>query len=414
MARLTLDITALGHRGDGLAQADGKTIIVPFTLPGERVVADVNDGRGAIVEIAVASPDRRQPVCRHFGACGGCSVQHLAAGAYREWKLALLGSALKGKGITGHTPELLDAHGEGRRRVCFHVRRNGDKAAIGFMAPGSHQLVAIDACPVLAPALAAAPEVARIIASQFIATDASFDVLLTATATGLDCDVRGLRKGARWPDDKLARLLNRHAVVRLSIHGEPLLETGKPMVRCGMAMVPLPPGGFLQATAEAERILAEQVVDRTRQARSVADLFCGIGPFALRLAEHQPVTAVDLDAPALAALEYAFRHTPRLKPVITQKRDLLREPLTPSELAAFDAVVLDPPRQGAEGQARQLARSRVGTVILVSCDAASFARDAAILVSGGYRLTDLVAIDQFKWSPHIEIVASFARGLSRA
>ncbi len=414
MTRLTLDITALGRRGDGLAHAAGKTIVVPFTLPGERVVADVDGGRGAVVEIAVASPARRRPECRHFGACGGCSVQHLEAGAYRDWKLALLGSALEGQGITGHATRLLDAHGEGRRRVCFHARRNGQKAAIGFMAAGSHQLVEIDSCPVLAPSLAAAPGIAQIIAAQFIATDPSFDILLTATATGLDCDVRGLEHGARWPDDKLARLLDRHAVVRLSIHGEPLLETAKPMVRCGRAMAPLPPGGFLQATAEAERILAEQVVDRTRQARSVADLFCGIGPFAIRLAERTPVAAVDSEAPALAALEYAVRRTPGLKPVTTQKRDLWREPLTPRELSGFDAVILDPPRQGAEGQARHLAQSRVPTVIAVSCDAGSFARDAAILISGGYTLSNLVAVDQFKWSPHIEIIATFTRGLKRA
>ncbi|MDP9137171.1 MAG: methyltransferase, partial [Pseudomonadota bacterium] len=175
----------------------------------------------------------------------------------------------------------------------------------------------------------------------------------------------------------------------------------------------LPPGGFLQATAAAERILADAVLKRTRRARNVADLFCGIGPFALRLAERRPVTAIDLDAEALAALDFAARHTQRLKPVSTHRRDLFREPLTTRELAAFDAVIFDPPRQGAEAQARQLAHSALDTVIALSCDAATFARDAAILVSGGYRMSQITAVDQFKWSSHLEIVAAFDRGLKR-
>jgi 23S rRNA (uracil1939-C5)-methyltransferase len=311
--------------------------------------------------------------------------------------------------------ELVDAHGAGRRRVSLHARRRNGKAAVGFMAAHSHDLVAIDVCPVLAPELASAPRIAHSIASQFIAAETTFDILLTATATGLDCNLRGLGKADRWPTADLARLLDRLAVIRLSIDGEPLIATAKPMIECGRASVPLPPGGgFLQATAEAERILAHQVLERMRQARNVADLFCGIGPFALRLAEHRPVTAIDIDAPALAALDFALRHTRGLKPITTQRRDLFREPLSAGELAPFDAVIFDPPRQGADTQARQLAQSRVQTVIAVSCDAATFARDAATLISGGYRLSQITPLDQFRWSSHIEIVATFTRGLNQA
>ena len=181
------------------------------------------------------------------------------------------------------------------------------------------------------------------------------------------------------------------------------------MVQCGRAMVPLPPGGFLQATAAAEQMLADEVLEHTRRARNVADLFCGIGPFALRLAERRPVTAIDVDAKALAALDFAARHTRGLKPVSTLRRDLFREPLTARELAPFDAVIFDPPRQGADAQARQLAQSSVNRVVAVSCDAATFARDAATLIAGGYRLSRITAVDQFKWTSHIEIVATFAR-----
>jgi 23S rRNA (uracil1939-C5)-methyltransferase len=335
----------------------------------------------------------------------------LSIDAYRNWKRSLLATALARRGIEEDAIEVVDAHGSGRRRVTFHVRHRDGRAAVGFMAVRSHDLIAIDACPVLAPELAAAPQIAHKIAVHFVAAEQAFDIALTATATGIDCSLRSLRASDHWCTEDLAQLLAELAVVRLSINGRPVIETTRPVVAFGEVMVPLPPDAFLQATAAGEKELAALVLARTRRRRNIADLFCGIGPFALRLAEHARVTAIDCDAGAIAALDSAARHTRGLKPVTSVKRDLFREPLTGQELAPFDAVIFDPPRQGADAQARRLAQSPVETIIAVSCDAATFARDAATLIAGGYRLSDTVVIDQFLWSSHIEIAATFTRGL---
>jgi 23S rRNA (uracil1939-C5)-methyltransferase len=234
-------------------------------------------------------------------------------------------------------------------------------------------------------------------------------VAVTATLTGLDVSVRAERKILAREHANLAGFLGALKLARLSVNGEVIATAVPPRLRIGRAEVALPPGGFLQATALGEETLAELVLAGVGKAKSVADLFCGIGPFALRLAERARVEAHDSDRAAIAALGAAQRATPGLKPVTTAVRDLFREPLVPNEMKQFDAVVFDPPRAGAEAQAKQLARSSVAAVVAVSCDAGSFARDAAILAAGGYRLTRLTAVDQFKHSSHVEIVALFTR-----
>jgi 23S rRNA (uracil1939-C5)-methyltransferase len=235
------------------------------------------------------------------------------------------------------------------------------------------------------------------------------DIQVTETAGGLDVDVRG--SGA-LPRDRavlLATVAAHYKLARLTRHGELIAQQAAPTVSMGRAQVTLPPGAFLQATTPGERALAELVLAYAGKAKTVADLFCGVGPFALRLAERTKVTAADSDAAAIAALQAAVKSTAGLKPVTAQTRDLFRRPLVPAELKGFDAVVFDPPRQGAQAQARELAAGTVPVVIAVSCDAKTFARDAAILVTGGYRPTAVTPVDQFRYSPHIEIVARFAR-----
>ena len=177
----------------------------------------------------------------------------------------------------------------------------------------------------------------------------------------------------------------------------------------GRVRVALPPGGFLQATVAGEAALADLVLAHTGKAKSVADLFCGVGPFALRLAERTRVAAFDLDAAAVAALQQAANGVSGLKPVEAMARDLFRRPLVASELSRFDAVVFDPPRQGAQAQTVELAKSKVPLVVAVSCSAATFARDAKLLLDGGYRLTRVTPVDQFRYSPHVEIVGRFER-----
>lgn len=343
--------------------------------------------------------DRAEPFCRYFGRCGGCALQHFGPASYDALKRQSIEAPLLHHQVAATLGPLRPAHGEGRRRATLHARGK----AVGYMAARSHELVDIDSCPILVPALASrAPALARPIAASI----GDCDIAFTASDTGLDVAVRSEK---RLKPERLTLLAQRAGLARLSLNGEIVLQATPPMIRMGKAMVELPIGSFLQATARAEEVLAELVREGVGKAKHVADLFCGMGPFTLRLAERAKLYAADADKPAIAALQKAVRQTQGLKPVTAQTRDLFREPLVPFELKPFDAVVLDPPRAGAEAQMRELAKAAVPTVVMVSCEPRSFARDAAILLAGGYRLETLTPVDQFAWSTHVELVGVFRK-----
>jgi 23S rRNA (uracil1939-C5)-methyltransferase len=408
-----LVITRLGHRGDGIADSPAGAIYVPYTLPGETVDAEPVAGhpdRRHLLRVEVASPERIAPVCPHFGFCGGCAVQHWVEPRYRAWKRALVATTLADVGIDAPVDDLVDAHGEGRRRVVLHARRSPhDVLEVGFAALRAHRIVAIDRCPVLAPAMDGAIGVAWAIAERLEPKRKPLDIQVTAADSGLDVDVRGSGPLPASDLAKLAALAAKFGLARLTRHGELVAQRAAPTVRMGRARVPIPPGAFLQATALGEETLARLVGEHAAQAKSIADFFAGVGPFALRLAERARVTAVDSDTDALAALARAARATTGLRPVETELRDLFRRPFLKAELKRFDAVVFDPPRQGASAQARALAESAVPVVVAVSCNPSTFARDARVLVDGGYRLAAVTPVDQFRYSAHVEIVARFAR-----
>ncbi|ODT79019.1 MAG: hypothetical protein ABS76_21765 [Pelagibacterium sp. SCN 64-44] len=393
---ITATISSLGHKGEGIAEIDGRRVFVPLALPGETVRLDLEGERGALLEVLVPSPDRIAPFCRHFGACGGCQLQHLSGPAYEAFKISLVETPLRLAGINASVSRFIPAGGTGRRRATLHARREG----AGYMRLKSHQVHDLDACPILDPALSRAPAIARAIGTALGEADVSF----TATLSGLDVAIRTQRRQAR--PEKLVPLATRFGLARLALNGEMVLQAQAPLVEMGRARVELPIGSFLQATAAAEEALAAYVLEAVGPARSVADLFCGVGPFALRLAEKRTVFAADSDRHAVAALDRARRFAKGLKPITARARDLFRDPLTRFELD-YDAVVLDPPRAGAEAQTRELAISGVKTIVMVACDASSFARDAAILTAAGYGLSDLVAFDQFVQSTHVEIAATF-------
>jgi len=406
-------IARIGHRGDGIADTPAGPIYVPYTLPGETVEVEPWPGhpdRRHLIRVDVASAERIAPVCPHFGICGGCALQHWSAARYRDWKRALVVEALAQAGLDAPVAALIDAHGEGRRRAVFHARRGThDVLEVGFAALRAHHLVAIDRCPVLAPALAGSIEAAWAIAETLEREKKPLDIQVTATDAGLDVDVRGSGPLTAARGGELARLAERHRLARLTRHGELVSQRAAPAVTIGRARVLLPPGAFLQATAAGEAALAALVVAHCEGAGRIADLFAGVGPFALRLAERARVTAADNDSEAVAALKRAVAATQGLKPVETQLRDLYRRPFVPVELKGFDAVVFDPPRQGAQSQASELAASSVPRVVAVSCNPATFARDARILVDGGYRLVAVTPVDQFLYSAHVELVARFER-----
>jgi len=406
-----LTISRIGHRGDGVADGPEGSVFVSYTLPGETVEVEPFPGhpdRRHLLRVETASAERVAPICPHFGVCGGCQTQHWDFTRYRDWKRGLVVDALRQAGLDAPAGALIDAHGEGRRRAVFHARRSAHNVLeVGFAAYRAHHIVSIDRCPVLAPPLAGAIPAAWALA-EALSGDKPLDIQVTATEGGLDVDVRGSGALKARQVAALARLADAHRLARITRHGELIAQRTAPTVQMGKASVVLPPGAFLQATAEGEATLARLVAEHAGNAKTVADLFCGVGPFALRLAERARVTAADADAAAIAALRQAAK-TPGLKPIEAEARDLFRRPFTPDELKPFAAVVFDPPRQGAQAQARQLAASKVPLIVAVSCNAATFARDARLLVDGGYRLTAVTPIDQFRYSAHVEIVGKFIR-----
>ena len=409
----TLTIERLGHRGDGIASFNGRAAFVPYALAGETVTAQPWPGqadRWRLRDVITPSAERILPFCDYFGECGGCAIQHWQSEPYRQWKRGLVIETLAQAGIACEVDELIDAHGAGRRRVVIHARRgDDDQIRVGFATSGSHAIVEIEHCPILEPRLSGAFDIARALAKVLSPLHKPLDIQLTATDDGIDADIRG--SGPLDTDSivTLSRLADAHGLARLTRHGEMVTMSVPPKVPMGTAMVTLPPGSFLQATVMGEEVLGAQVAGYCKQAKHVADLFCGVGPFALRLAARSRVTAFDSSAPAIAALTQAVAMTKGLKPITAAPRDLFRRPVYAQELREFDAVVFDPPRQGAEAQVKQLAASRVPLVVAVSCNAATFARDAKILIDGGYRLERVTPVDQFRHTPHVELVAKFIR-----
>jgi 23S rRNA (uracil1939-C5)-methyltransferase len=305
---------------------------------------------------------------------------------------------------------LIDAHGDGRRRATFHARLSArDILEVGFAALRAHHIVGIDRCPVLAPSLDGAIPAAWAIAEALKPQNKPLDIQVTATDAGIDMDVRGSGALNSARTGVLARLAATHKLARLTRHGELIAQHATPTVLIGRAHVTLPPGSFVQATVAGEQALARLVESHVGNAKVIADLFCGLGPFALRLAERARIIACDADADAVAALKQAANMTSGLKPIEAETRDLFKRPLYAQELKRVDALVFDPPRQGAEAQARELAKSAVAVVVAVSCNAATFARDVRLLVDGGYRLKSVTPVDQFRHSAHVEIVAKLER-----
>jgi 23S rRNA (uracil1939-C5)-methyltransferase len=405
-----LEIERVGAQGDGVA--DG--VFVPLTLPGERVRARVEGDRGELLEVLRASPERIAPVSPHYGECGGCSLQHWAHGPYLAWKVEQLRLTLARERIETEILAPFAAQPGTRRRLALHARRGRGGAEIGFKARRSWKLVAIDVCPIADPRLVAAFPALRRLAEPFLEHPKSAPTLhVTWTATGLDVDVTGVERRSGGPSAdarmRAAEAASAGDMARVTMSGEIVYQARQPMVRLGPATVALPPGAFLQAVPQAEAAMAAFVSEAVAGAGRLADLYCGVGTFTFRLAEMAPVLAADSAAPAVAALKSAISTAPGLKAITAEARDLVRRPVLSTELAKIDAVVLDPPRAGAAEQVGEIARSTTPRVAYVSCNPATFARDARVLVDAGFTLERVLPVDQFLWSPHIELVGIFTR-----
>jgi 23S rRNA (uracil1939-C5)-methyltransferase len=384
-------------------------------LPGERVLAEVSGERGRLLEVLEPSPERVKPPCPHFGECGGCALQHWAREPYLAWKRDQIASALARAPVQA---EILPPSGSppgSRRRLGLHARQGrAGEAKLGYKARSSWRLVEIFACPIADPRLEAALPGLRRLAAPFLEHPRSAPTLhVTSTDAGLDVDVTGVerRTGGLSADARLraAEAARAMDAARVSLAGEILYQARRPIVRFGPAAVAPPPGAFLQATSEAEAAMAAFAGQALAGAGRIADLFSGVGTFGLRLAEAAQVHAVDGSSEAIAALLEARGATPGLKTVTGETRDLFRRPLLAQELRRFDGVIFDPPRAGAAAQAAEIASSGVARVVGVSCNPTTFARDARILADAGFRLERVLPVDQFLWSPHVELVGAFSR-----
>jgi 23S rRNA (uracil1939-C5)-methyltransferase len=404
--QLDLVISRLGAQGDGIAEVDGASIFVPFTLPGERVTVEVDGDRGHMVALHQPSPERQTPLCRHFGICGGCALQHMAGGSYRAWKRQRVVEALAMEHIDTEILDTVTTSIATRRRATVAAIKTGGTLALGFRRASSHDIVDLEECPVLAPRLAAVLPGLREFLTRLLPAGES-RVQMTAADNGLDLQIEGASKlTLKSAHGAMAEALG---ILRVTAGKTLVYSIGQPQVSLSDVLVDVPPGAFLQASTEAENVMTALAVEAVGKARKIADLFCGLGTFSFVLARKANVTAVEYDRALLAALETAGRRAHGIKPLKILPRDLMREPLSPNELNAFDAVLFDPPRAGALAQAKALARSRVAKVVAVSCNPNTFARDARTLIDGGYALQRVVPVDQFVFSAHVELVAVFAR-----
>lgn len=392
--------------------ADGPDgpIFVPFTLPGERVRVAVEPGNdhAGLIEILEASPDRIEPVCPHFGSCGGCALQHLEEGAYLRWKRDQVIAALKARGLDAEVEPVRPVPLGSRRRAALALGRGKDGLALGYRRARSHALIDIAVCPVLSPSIARSLPKLKEALGLFLGGRREARVGVTETGRGLDVVVEGIKPRPA----ALGAFVGKAAslgVARLTADGESIAPGGPPEIDLSGASVRLPAGAFLQASGAAEAVLVELVREGVDGAKRLADLFAGLGTFTFALARDAAVDAFEDDEAALQALAEAARKTPKLKPVRGLARDLFRAPLSPKELQAYDAVVFDPPRAGAAAQAEALAKSSVRKLVAVSCNPGTLARDLRLLVDGGYRIVRIVPVDQFLFSPHVEVVVHLER-----
>jgi 23S rRNA (uracil1939-C5)-methyltransferase len=392
-------IVRLAARGDGVSD-DGR--FVPLAAVGDSVDFSSNPPR------IIAGPHHAAPACAHYPDCGGCQMQHMDEAAYRDFVIDRLSRVLA---LPADVRPIALSPPRSRRRASLKALKRSGKLVLGFHSEGTHALVDIADCPVLAPELMALLGPLRVLLRARLRDGQGAGIALTLSDAGVDVLLANVSAEGLAAIEALTNFADKHDLARLSVEGpggiDTLVERRQPVLNMGGVAVPLPVAPFLQATREGEAALVAAVLESVGGAARVADLFCGLGTFALPLSQKAAVLAVDAAGPAVMALGATARSAGRR--VEVQHRDLFRRPLVDKELAGLNAVVFDPPRAGAEAQAKALAASPVPVIVAVSCNPNSFGRDTKILVESGYRLTTLWPVAQFRWSSHVELVARFER-----
>lgn len=406
-ARTRATIERLGHQGDGIAPGP---LFAPRTLPGE-IISGVISGQ-TLTDIRIEEPSetRVQAPCRHYKSCGGCQLQHASDDFVADWKVDVVRHALRTRGLETDFRPIQTSPSRSRRRATLSAKRTKKGAMVGFHGRASDIVTEITDCHLLAPELMAAIPMVEALAIVGASRKAPLSVTLTTSDAGLDVLVRNGKPLDGPLRIQLAQSIERYEIARLTWEDEPIGMEQPPTQRFGAARVCPPPGSFLQATHEGEAALVAAVQEGVGEARRIADLFAGCGTFSLPLAQKAEVHAVEGERDMLQALEQGWRMARGLKKITTETRDLFRNPMLPEDLkpfdAAYDAVVIDPPRAGAEAQVAEIVRAKVPTIAYVSCNPVTFARDAETLVAAGYSLNWVQVVDQFRWSSHTELAAS--------
>lgn len=399
-------ITRLGQYGDGIAEGP---VFAPMTLPGEVVTGTLSGSNLTEVKIVVPSDDRVAPPCRHFKSCGGCQLQHAADPLVASWKTQLIEQALAAQGIHTDIRPIVTSPAQSRRRATFAARRTKKGSMSGFHGRASDTVVEIPDCQLVEPELLAARSIAEELAELGGSRKATLAVTVTTSLVGLDVQVSGGKPIDGQLRITLAAVCDTRGLARLTWEDEVIAQRAPPVQRFGNADVCPPPGAFMQATAHGEAHLLAAVQEAVHGRKRIIDLFAGCGTFTLPLAKNAEVWAVEGEAAMVAALDKGWRMAQGLKTVQHTARDLYRRPLLPDEFRKFDAVVMDPPRAGAEAQTAEIIRSDIGRIAYVSCNPLTFARDVAQLAAGGFLLDWVQPVDQFRWSSHVELAAQLTR-----
>lgn len=421
--RFSITIDSLGARGDGIGELNSKPVYVPFALPGEQVTIRVREERksgiyGELVEVDKPSAERQVPPCPHFAKCGGCDLQHLNDSRYARWVRDRALFALTQQGLSDvPVDEPVIASAASRRRVALKALKTAGGMILGFNQRGSHQIVDLESCAVMLPKFEALLEPLRAMLAKTLPAAKLATVHLTDTDSGIDMLVDAPDELTLDAREQLVTFAQTHdvAAIHWNINGflDPVCVRREPTMIFAGVRVPFAPASFIQASQHCEKAMTEHVLRSCEGSGRVADLFCGLGTFSFPLAQSHQVLAVEGARDALSALEagrnMGRQDGPPLKQIVTRHRDLFRRPLTPKELDGFDAVVIDPPRAGALAQMQQLSQSQVQRIVSISCNPNTFARDARILVDGGYTFERLTPIDQFLWSSHLEVIGVFSR-----
>ena len=425
MTDIEVTIKALGAKGDGVAEALGGTIFVPFAAPGDLVklrLSKFKDGsrRGKILSITEPGYDRHPAACSHFTQCGGCSLQHLSPTAYQAWKRDIVCQAFKRQNLdVSVIADLVAGSAGSRRRARFSARRLAGGTILGFLKTGSHRIVDLNECPVLHSDIISVVPPLRELLGGLLDVRGIAEIAVTRADSGLDITLLMTGKPDLKVRQNLAIFGETNDVARISWKplktkagesAEPIVTRRAVAMNFGDVQTEIPPDAFIQPTSRGEQTLREHVVAAVGGAARVVELYAGCGAFTLPIAKSgSQIFAVDMAQDHLEGLSRAARSNALGERLTAEARNLDRRPLAGPELDGVDVVVLDPPRAGASSQVGLLARSTIPVIVYVSCNPQSFARDARKLIDGGYRLESVVPVDQFLWSPHVELVSVFRR-----